>query len=432
VKQFTRESFVAFAQVTFLGAAIHPSFTEAPPTRHIALLPSAIGTSIDEGEPIVKLNRAGVSAGVLVAAVALAACGSSAGSSSGTSATAGGASTAGSSSTAAASGAPVCSSGTLNGEGSTAQTNAMTAWINAYTKACSGAKINYNPTGSGQGVSNFNGNLVDFAGSDSALDPTKGEVAAAQKRCGSAPLDLPMVVGPIALGFKLSGVDKLVLTPQLIAKIFTGKIVKWNDPAIAAKNSGAKLPSSKINVIYRSDASGTTQNFEKFLAATDPADFTAKPAKDNAATVFHGVGKAKSQGVAAALSSTEGSIGYDEYSFAVSSSLTTASIDSGAGPVDVSKDSASAAAGQATVKGTGDDLSLSINYKPTAAGAYPLILVTYEIACTKYGNAATGTFVKNFLNYTADGGQTSLAQLGYAPLPAALQAKVKASIAKIS
>jgi phosphate transport system substrate-binding protein len=382
----------------------------------------------------VKFNRAGVAAGVLAAVAALAAC-SSSGGSSGASNTAGGtpagASSSGTSSSAVST-SIACSTGTLNGEGSTAQTNAMTAWINAYRKSCSGAKINYNPTGSGAGVSNFNAGQDDFAGSDSALNPDAGEVAAAQKRCASPALDLPMVVGPIAIAFKLNGVSKLVLTPQLIAKIFTGKIKTWNDPAIAAKNSGAKLPSTKINVVYRSDDSGTTQNFEKFLSATDPADFKAAPAKDNASTVFAGQGKAKSQGVAAALGSTEGAIGYVEYSFAVDAGLTTVSVDSGAGPVDISKDSASAAAGQAKVKGTGDDVSLDINYKPTASGAYPIILVTYEIACTKYANAATGTFVKNFLNYTANGGQAALAQLGYAPLPTELQTKVNASIAKIS
>ena len=365
-----------------------------------------------------KLNRVGIAAGVLLTVTALAACSSSGSKKD----NAGG----------SGSGDITCSSGNLKAEGSTAQANAMTAWINAYEKKCSGAKINYNPTGSGAGVSQFNANQVDFAGSDSALDPTKGEVAAAQKRCGSTPLDLPMVVGPIALGYKLSGVDKLVLTPELVTKIFTGKITKWDDPAIAAVNSGAKLPSSAINVIYRSDASGTTANFEKFLAANDATDFTAQPAKDNANQVFKGQGKAGSQGVASAISSTDGSIGYVEYSFAVNGSLSTVSVDSGSGPVDVSKDSASAAVADAQVTGTGDDLTLKINYATTVKGAYPIVLVTYEVACTKYSNAATGKFVKNFLDYTVNGGQSLLAGLGYAPLPSALQTKVKASIAKIS
>jgi phosphate transport system substrate-binding protein len=380
----------------------------------------------------VKLTyRAGTVAGLLAGAITLAACSSSGGDNGGgtsKSSTTG----AGTSTSSATTAAVNCSSGTLNGGGSTAQTNAMTAWINAYTKQCSNAKINYNPTGSGQGISDFTAGQLDWAGSDSALDPTKGEPAAAQKSCGSPAFDLPMVVGPIALGYHISGVDKLVLTPDLITKIFTGKITKWNDSAIAAVNSGVTLPGSTINVIYRSDASGTTQNFEKYLAANDPADFTAKPAKDNASKVFAGQGVAKSQGVAAAIKSTSDAIGYVEYSFAVSSSLSTVSVDQGSGPVDVGKESASAAVAAAQVTGTGGDLTLKLDYATKAPRAYPLILVTYEIVCSKYKDAAAGTFVKNFLTYTATGGQALLPGLGYAPIPAGLQARVTASIARIS
>src|SRR3954469_8974110 len=400
----------------YWGGFVHRSFTKGPPTRHFAHLASAAKGQSKKGKHV-KLNRVGIAAGALLTVTALAAC-----SSSGSKKDSGG----------SGGGDVACSSGNLNAEGSTAQANAMTAWINAYEKKCSGAKINYNPTGSGAGVSQFNANQVDFAGSDSALDPTKGEVAAAQKTCGSTPLDLPMVIGPIALGFKLKGVDKLVLTSDLITKIFTGKITKWNDPAIAGKNSGVTLPSTNISVIYRSDASGTTANFEKYLAATAPTDFTATPAKDNANKVFKGQGKAGSQGVASAIGATEGSIGYIEYSFAVNASLPTASIDTGSGAVAVSKDTASKALEDAQVVGTGDDLSLKINYATKAPGAYPIVLATYEIVCTKYKDAAIGTFVKNFLTYTSTDGQSLLASLGYAPLPTSLQAKVKASVAKIT
>jgi phosphate transport system substrate-binding protein len=184
-------------------------------------------------------------------------------------------------------------------------------------------------------------------------------------------------------------------------------------------------------VIYRSDSSGTTANFEKYLAANDPTDFTAAPAKDNAQKVFKGQGKTGSQGVAAAIAATEGAIGYDEYSYAVSGSLNTAAIDQGAGAVDVSKDTASAAVADAQIVGTGDDLTLKLNYATKAAGAYPIVLATYEIACTKYSDSAKGTFVKNFLTYAVTTGQGDLAQLGYAPLPASLQQKVAASVSKI-
>jgi phosphate transport system substrate-binding protein len=379
----------------------------------------------------VKLYRAGAIAGLIACAVVLSACSSSKKKANDTLTPPAGTAAAGGSSTPAAS-APTCSTGKLDAEGSTAQTNAINAWIAAYQKACPGATINYNPTGSGAGITSFTTGLVDFAGSDSALDPTKGEVAKAQAQCGSAPLDLPMVVGPIAIAYKLKGVNKLVLNGDLTAKIFLGKITTWNDPAIAAVNSGVTLPATKISVFYRSDSSGTTQNFEKYLAATAPSVFTMKPDKDSSKAGFAGQGKAKSQGVAAAIASVEGGIGYAEFSFAVSSGLSTASIDNGGGAVQLSKDTASAAADSATVTGTGNDLSLKIDYATKAPGVYPLILVTYEVVCSKYKDAAKATFVKNFLSYTADAGQAALPQLGYAPLPAALQTKVKASIATIS
>jgi phosphate transport system substrate-binding protein len=373
----------------------------------------------------VKLYRIGAVAGLAAAAVTLAACSSSK--------TSSGSSNSSSSSSSSTS-ATGCSSGTLNAQGSTAQTNAINQWIKDYQSACSGSTINYNPTGSGAGVTAFNANQDDFVGSDSALDPKKGEYAKAQTRCGSAPMDLPMVVGPIAIAYKVSGVKSLVLDGPTIAKIFLGKITTWNDPAIKALNSSAPLPSTKITVYYRSDSSGTTQNFERYLAAIAPTVFTVAPDKDSSKAHFAGQGKAKSQGVSAAIASTEGSIGYDEYSFAVNSGLDTAAIDNGSGtPVQLSKDTASAAAQAATVASSGPgDLSLKIDYAEKTAGAYPIILVTYEIACTKYSNASTGTFVKNFLKYAANGGQAKLAQLGYAPLPAQLQAQVNQSIATIS
>ncbi len=375
-----------------------------------------------------KRYRLGVAVAVLATAVALASCSSSKKDDKSSSPTA-----AGSSSSSAAASEITCSTGSLKAEGSTAQTNAINAWIAAYQKKCSGATINYNPTGSGAGVTGFNAGQDDFVGSDSALDPSKGEVDAANKRCGGQAVDLPMVTGPIAVAYKLSGVDKLILNGEVTAKIFLGKITKWNDAAIAALNPGAKLPSTAISVVYRSDSSGTTQNFEKYLAATAPDVFTSTPDKDSSKAGFAGQGKAKSQGVAAAIASTEGSIGYTEFSFAVSSSLSTAWIDNGSGAVELTKDSAAKAAAAATLAPNADgDLTLKLDYATKAAGAYPIILVTYEIACVKYTDAAKGALVKNFLNYAATGGQTALAGLGYAPLPTDLQAKVEASIAKIS
>jgi phosphate transport system substrate-binding protein len=363
----------------------------------------------------VKLNRVWLVGATAAVALLLSACGSSSNNSAGS----------------GTGGSGDCASGTLKAEGSTAQQNAMTQWIDDYQKQCSGATINYNPTGSGAGVKQFTGGQVDFAGSDSALDPTKGEPAAAQKRCNGPALDLPMVVGPISIAFKVKGVSDggLTLTSDLAAKIFLGKITKWDDPAIKAANTGVNLPSEAITVFFRSDESGTTQNFEKYLAASAPSLFTDTPSKVWAGKV--GQGKAKSQGVQQAIGSTEGGIGYVEWSYAVSGNLATAKIDNGGGAVALNADTASAAVTAAKVVGTGQDVSLKLDYATKAAGAYPIVLVTYEIVCTKYSDAKVGALVKSFLTYTVTDGQGSLKQLGYAPLPSPVAAKVKAAIATV-
>jgi phosphate transport system substrate-binding protein len=277
----------------------------------------------------------------------------------------------------------------------------------------------------------FNGGQVDFAGSDSALDPAKGEPAAAQKRCNSPAWNLPMVVGPIAVAFKVKGIQDggLTLTPDLVAKMFLGQITTWNDPAIKSANSGVNLPSEPIKVFFRSDESGTTQNFEKYLAASAPTVYTAKPSKTWSGKV--GQGKAKSQGVQQAISSTEGGLGYVEWSYAVSGNLATAKIDNGGGAVELNADTAAAGVATAQVVGTGNDLTLKLDYATKTPGAYPIILVTYEIVCSKYSDAKVGALVKGFLTYTAAQGQGSLKQLGYAPLPSSLDDKVKTSVSSI-
>jgi phosphate transport system substrate-binding protein len=376
-----------------------------------------------------------MAAGLLAGLLALAAC-SSAGGSGGTQTTpAGGGSstsTTGSSSTGGSASGGSCFKGSLKAEGSTAQANAMTTWINAYQKQCTGATVNYNPTGSGDGVTAFINKQVQFAGSDAPLSATQGAAQQATKACGSTALDLPMVGGPIAVGFKLSGVTKLVLDGPTLAKIFLGQVKTWNDPAIAKLNPGAKLPATEITPFYRSDSSGTTFNFENYLSATAKSVFTATPDTDSSGAGFAGQGKNGSQGVAQAVSTTNGGIGYFEYSYAVQSGLPTVDVNNGSGPVSISPDNASIAINAAKVVGKSPDLTLQINYATKATGAWPINLVTYEIVCSKYKNSSDATAVKDFLNYLIGPGQASLKQQGYAPLPSSLASRVKASIAGIS
>lgn len=323
-----------------------------------------------------------------------------------------------------------CATGSITGSGSSAQKNAVDEWVKAYQDACKGAKINYQSTGSSTGRQQFIDKQVSFAGSDSALkDPQKGQ---ADARCtGGAAVDIPMAVGPISLMYNLSGVDNLQLSAPTLAKIFSGKITKWNDPAIAAENSGAKLPDAAIATVHRSDGSGTTDNFTKFLKGAGGADWTFDSGSDWKAP--GGQGSKGSDGVTATVKSTPNAIGYAELSYAENAGLSTAKVKNGAGAyVEVSTDGA--ALGLSTAKvADGDDLKLTFDYAATTAGAYPIYLVTYEIACTAGLPADQGALVKSFLTYTSsEAGQTAIAAVGYAPLPDSVATRVRAVVGKLA
>jgi phosphate transport system substrate-binding protein len=358
----------------------------------------------------------------LTGALALSACGSD--NNSGGAGGSGGAAATGGSSAAAAN----CFSGSLNGEGSTAQKNAIEAAIKAYQTACSDATINYNATGSGAGIKQFTGKQVDFAGSDSALKTD--EATAAKTACGSEAWNLPMVAGPIAIAYNVKGVSNLVLNADVAAKIFNGVVTTWNDPAIAALNSGATLPASPIKVFFRSDDSGTTENFTNYLKAAAPAAWTAAPAKK---WTGKGEGKEKSAGVSSAVASTDGGITYTEWSYATQNKLAIAKIDTGSGtPVELTGETAGKMVAGAKQVGTGNDLSLKLDYATKAAGTYPIVLVTYNIVCSKYADPAKGKAVKGFLgSFASDATQSGLEELGYAPLPKEVQTKVVAAVGAV-
>jgi len=256
------------------------------------------------------------------------------------------------------------------------------------------------------------------------------EADKAKERCQNNPAwNLPMVVGPIAFAYNIDGVDKLVLNAEVLSGIFNGTIKTWNDPKIAKLNSGAKLPSANITVFFRSDESGTTENTTKFLSKAGNGAWKDEPAKAWTGT---GEGKNKSSGVAEATAGTKNSITYIEWSYAKDNNLPTAQLDSGNGPVELSGDAVAKAVSEAKVKGSGNDLSLDLKYSGTKAGAYPALLVTYEIVCSKGLAADKTAIVKDFLTYfsSADA-QGKLPDLGYAPLPSGLQSKVKAAVAAI-
>jgi phosphate transport system substrate-binding protein len=363
----------------------------------------------------------------LVGTFALAGCGSN----SNTTASSGSASSTGGSASTAD-----CGTGTLGGEGSTAQKNAIDQAITDYQTTCPGATINYNGTGSGAGVKQFTAGQVAFGGSDSALKsvPVAGatgtEQAAADKACGSPAWDIPMVTGPIAVVYNVKGVGKLILTPAVTAKIFNGVITKWNDPAIAAINPGVTLPATAIKVFFRSDESGTTENFTKYLHAAAPTAWTATPGKK---WTGKGEGKQASSGVSNAVKTTDGGITYTEWSYAKDDQLAMAQIDNGGGPVTLTAPAVSQAVGLAKQTGSGNNIILKLDYTTKAPGAYPILLVTYEIVCSKGKDPAKAKLLQSFLkSFASTAEQTKLVSIGYAPLPANIQAQVNTAIAALS
>jgi len=324
-----------------------------------------------------------------------------------------------------------CATGTLNAQGSSAQKNAMAEWIKAYQQQCGDARINYEPTGSGAGIQALIAGTADFAGSDSALKPEEQPQADAKCTDGSA-IHLPMVIGPVAVAYNVPGVDGLQLRPATLAKIFAGEITKWDDAEIKADNADAELPSTTIQTIHRSDSSGTTDNFTAFLTATAGDAWAFDKAKEWKAP--GGTGAKGSDGVASRVSGAEGSIGYLEWSYAENAGLAIARIGNGAGEfAELTADSAGKAIAGAEVTGSGNDLKLKLDYNTDTAGAYPLVLVTYEIVCSDGLADDKLPLVKSFLSYAASAdAQAGLTDLGYAPLPEKVRAKVATAVESLS
>jgi phosphate transport system substrate-binding protein len=351
-------------------------------------------------------------AAVAASSLVVVACGSSNSSSSGSSG--GSASSSGGSST-------------VNGAGSTLAAPIYQQW--ASTLKGQGVTLNYNPVGSGTGVADLQTATVDFAGSDPALK-------ASDKSAMKGPvLQYPVAFGAITVSYNLSNVKSgIKLDGPTIAKIYMGQIKTWNDPAITAQNPGMTLPSTTITVVHRSDSSGTTAGFTKFLAATDPT-WASQVGSDKDVKWPTGTGAAKNSGVAAAVKQTPGAIGYVEQAYALENGFTYASVKNSSGAYILpSIANTSAAANGITIP---PDLGISTINSP-APSAYPIVSQTfldaYKDPCKDGGaSASVASGLKKFLTYAFGAGQQTLgaggSQLPYAPLPSSLVEKDNTQLA---
>ena len=302
-------------------------------------------------------------------------------------------------------------SGELVAEGASSQQNAMEIFGTLYSEAVDGASLAYNPSGSGSGRTNFVAGQVDFAGSDSPLADDQVEPAA--ERCGGNDAwHLPFVIGPVAIAFNVEGVDELNLSIPTLAAIFAGDITNWNDDAIAAENEGTELPDLPINVVYRSDESGTSDNFQMFLAATTDWEGEGQQFPQDV-----GEGANGSNGVATQVANIPGGITYVEYGFALQNDLGVAALDFGAGPTELSNETVNTALEGLEFASEGHDMVVDAEalFAQTDEGSYPLILTTYEIVCSAGYDEETENRLKDFLTVALEN-QDAIAEYGFIPV----------------
>jgi phosphate transport system substrate-binding protein len=327
----------------------------------------------------------------------------------------------------AAAGGSCAGKNALTAEGSTAQQIAMALFNQVWGQLCPGKTVAYNPTGSGAGREQFIAGHVDFAGSDSPL--VAAQIGPAAQRCNGSPAwDLPLVFGPIALVYNLPGIPKLALDADALAKIFSGSIRSWDDPMLLALNPGVALPRAKITPIYRRDSSGTTDNFQKYLTIAAPQSWTRGVGTEFQGGV--GEGAPRSGGVVQAVQATPGAIGYVERGFADRAQMPFAQIDTGNDVVALTEETARNAVNAVTFATSGNDLVLDLDtmYRNRAPTSYPIVLVTYEIVCSKGYDPDTAAAVKAFLTTAVDKGQAALTSAGYVPLPDKVKERLIAAI----
>ena len=322
-------------------------------------------------------------------------------------------------------------SGTITSGGSSAQANAQAAWTAAFTSVATGVTINYDKSqGSGGGVTNWLGGSYDFAGTDSALNPT--QITSAATTCGAGGgLDLPVYLSGVAIIFNLPGVTKLNLDSATIAKIFNKTITKWNDPAIAALNSGVTLPPDPITPVVRADGSGTTANFTTYLSETQPSIWTYP-----VSTAWPVTGESAQQGGSGIVSTV--TAGKDTIGYADQSSVgtaTQASIQQGTSGSTFVKYSAAGATksfsqGATTASnGTTGDLTQKIDVTKITSG-YPIPLLSYDVVCTTFKDPAQAKLAAAYIGFidSTNGQEVAAKNAGAAPLPASILADVTTSL----
>ncbi len=306
----------------------------------------------------------------------------------------------------------------LTGAGASFPAPLYQKWFFEYNKQNPNTKVTYQSVGSGAGVEQFSQQTVDFGASDVAM---KDEEIAKVDR---GTVLLPMTAGSIVLAYNLPGIDSLKLSRQAYVDILLGKVTKWNDPAIATDNPDVNLPNADINVVFRSDGSGTTGVFTKHLSAVS-SEWKDKVGEGKTVEWPTGIGAKGNEGVTAQIRQTEGSIGYIEFGYAKLQGIPAASLENKAGKfIAPSSQSASQSLAAVTLP---ENLRAFVT-DPEGADSYPIVSYTWILAYKTYDDADKLEAFKQVINWSLTDGQDLSEELGYIPLPDNVVSKVKTAL----
>jgi phosphate transport system substrate-binding protein len=314
----------------------------------------------------------------------------------------------------------------LNGSGASFPFPIYSKWFKDFSKAEEGIRVDYQSKGSGAGIQDLINGTVDFAASDAAM--SADEMAKVKQGV----VLLPMTAGEIVLIYNLKGVDDLKLSRAAYAGIFSGKIVKWNDPAIAGTNPGVSLPDSAITVVTRSDSSGTSYVFTGHLSAISEEFKTAVGQSKSPEWPNNGkfVAAPKNDGVTAQVQQNQGAIGYVEYGYAkLTGWKQIAQLENksgrfvAAGPTTGAAALASAEFPEGTLPGSDVPNLVAWAWDPAGADSYPIVSFTWMLFY-KDQDDAKAEALRKLVKYGVEQGQTIADSMGYIPLPEQVQQKV--------
>ena len=311
----------------------------------------------------------------------------------------------------------------LNAAGATFPYPIYSKWFSEFSSQHPGVEINYQSIGSGGGIRQVTAGTVDFGASDGPMSDQ--QLAESKVKI----VHIPTVLGAVVPIYNLPGVNtELKFAPDVLADIYLGKITNWNDARIAKDNPGVKLPDSRINVVHRSDGSGTTYIFTDYLSKVS-SDWKNSVGKSTAVPWPIGIGAKGNEGVAGMVRQLPGTIGYVELIYALQNKIPFGYIRNAAGNwVKGSIEGVTEAA--ASVKNMPADYRVSITNAP-GKNAYPISSFTWLLIPSQPQDAAKAKVIKEFLNWMLDKGESETSALYYAPLPQSVSQKVRATVAQL-